>query len=154
MKVSKHRTLKKVLLNIMAILCVVVYTGSTIAAANSGETFVASRAASSVDGNASVATFCAERSASFSRSASVGVQPIARINTTSQSEKSVDANASRLTASGAKFVPAVVERQLAKSASLQPTNAALNVRFARSLSTAFSTDATDGVSGSCVESSF
>ena len=37
MKVSKHRTLKKVLLNIMAILCVVVYTGSTIAAANSGE---------------------------------------------------------------------------------------------------------------------
>ena len=37
MKVSKHRTLKKVLLNIMAILCVVVYTGSTIAAANAGE---------------------------------------------------------------------------------------------------------------------
>ena len=37
MKVSKHRTLKKVLLNIMVILCVIVYTGSTIAAANSGE---------------------------------------------------------------------------------------------------------------------
>ena len=37
MKASKHRTLKKVLLNIMAVLCVVVYTGSTIAAANAGE---------------------------------------------------------------------------------------------------------------------
>lgn len=31
------RTLKKVLLNIMAVLCVIVYTGNTIAAANSGE---------------------------------------------------------------------------------------------------------------------
>ena len=37
MKVSKHRTLKKVLLNIMAVLCVVVYTGNAIAAANAGE---------------------------------------------------------------------------------------------------------------------
>ncbi len=31
------RTLKKVLLNIMVVLCVIVYTGNTIAAANSGE---------------------------------------------------------------------------------------------------------------------
>ena len=37
MKVSQLRTLKKVLLNIMCVLCVLVYTGSTIAAANSGE---------------------------------------------------------------------------------------------------------------------
>lgn len=37
MKASKHRTLKKVLLNIMAVLCVLVYTGNTIANANSGE---------------------------------------------------------------------------------------------------------------------
>lgn len=37
MKASKHRTLYKVLTNIMAVLCVLVYTGSTIAAANSGE---------------------------------------------------------------------------------------------------------------------
>lgn len=37
MKASKHRTLKKVLLNIMAVLCVLVYTGNTIAAANAGE---------------------------------------------------------------------------------------------------------------------
>ena len=37
MKASKHRTLKKVLLNIMAVLCVIVYTGNAIAAANAGE---------------------------------------------------------------------------------------------------------------------
>ena len=37
MKASKHRTLKKVLLNIMVVLYVLVYTGNTIAAANSGE---------------------------------------------------------------------------------------------------------------------
>lgn len=37
MKASKHRTLKKVLVNIMAVLCVLVYTGNTIAGANSGE---------------------------------------------------------------------------------------------------------------------
>ena len=37
MKVSKHRTLKKVLLNIVAVLCVLVYAGNTIAAANAGE---------------------------------------------------------------------------------------------------------------------
>ena len=37
MKVSKHRTLKKVFLNITSILCVFVFTANTIAAANSGE---------------------------------------------------------------------------------------------------------------------
>ena len=37
MKVSKHRTLKKVLLNIVAVLCVLVYAGNAIAAANAGE---------------------------------------------------------------------------------------------------------------------